>query len=81
MKTLCNISVLGLVMLLTTTPCTKAAETSHSVDGNELLKDCSAYVRYNDSGTISRESLINASFCQGYVLVIHQSSIDGSYSQ
>lgn len=55
-------------MLLTTAPCAKAAGASRSVDGNKLLQDCSAYLRYNDSGAISRESLINAVFCQGYVL-------------
>jgi Rap1a immunity proteins len=68
MKTLCGISVVALVVLLTMAPCAKAAEASRSVDGNTLLRRCSAHLRYNDSGTISQNSLIDAVFCQGYAL-------------
>jgi hypothetical protein len=68
MKTLCGISVVGLVVLLTAAPCAKAAEPSRSVDGNTLLRRCSAHLHYNDSGIVTNQSLAEAMFCQGYVL-------------
>ena len=68
MKTLCSITVVGLMVLLMAAPCAEAAlDGNHLVDGNDLLDACRDGVRLKERGSKSAREAFNAGDCIGFL--------------
>jgi hypothetical protein len=66
MKTLCGITVIGLVLLLGTVAW---AGVVVSIDGNRLLRDCGTAIQLLEAGYVGGtvDTVTSSIYCMGYV--------------